>query len=205
MRLAGWLGLASVLVYVGTVMAGAWATPGYSHLAQPISALFAAEAPAAGPVAMAFMAYNILSLLFALGLMAGHRLPDLRASMFVVALVSLAGLVMNWFPMDAAGAPMSLTGVGHIVLASAQSLGSMLAMGLAARAYGMAAQRGMARTLWALLAGVFVTGILAAVLTGQAHPLAGLMERLTIGQYLLFVLFIAARTIARPSPDGPRI
>ena len=48
-------------------------------------------------------------------------------------------------------------------------------------------------------------GILAAVLTGQAHPLAGLMERLTIGQYLLFVLFIAARTIARPSPDGPRI
>ncbi|MHB1104555.1 MAG: hypothetical protein ACYC0C_17625 [Devosia sp.] len=107
--------------------------------------------------------------------------------------------------MDRVGEAVSAIGTAHLVLAGMASLLSMLAIFGGIRA----GRRGTRRVSALALAIVFVTGALAALGTASGWPLAGLLERMTIGTFLAWLAvyaFATARASAgRPSaPASPR-
>ena len=53
-------GVAAAALYVAIVDVSAAFTPGYSHVAQPVSSLYQAGAPLGLPIALAFVVYNVL-------------------------------------------------------------------------------------------------------------------------------------------------
>jgi len=55
-----WLGVAAAALYVAIVEIGAELTPGYSHVAQPVSSLYQTGAVLGVPIAVAFGVYNVL-------------------------------------------------------------------------------------------------------------------------------------------------
>jgi hypothetical protein len=177
-------GLTAPLVYFAVVVMAGLA-PGYSHLGQPISALYATGMPHGAQVATGFALYNLLVLGFAAGLRLWPRVA------LALAVTGLAGLVLALVPMDAAGAPMSPAGILHIILAAISSLASMATMLLAALALNATGHRRAARLTGLALALVFVSGGIAAMATANGWPLAGLYERLTIGSYLAWLLALA--------------
>lgn len=194
-------GVAAPLVYLATVIAGGWATPGYDHLDAPVSALFESGAPHALPISIAFAAYNLLLVAFGIGLGTAFRdrPPALRLAAAMVALNGLLGLVIELTPMDPTGAPATPAGIAHLVIAALLSLGSMAAM--AAAALGWRSMPGHGRAAAgtaAMLALVVVSGALAAVAATRGLPLMGLYQRLTIGTYLAWVLAVAAGTLREP-------
>ena len=62
-------GMAAPLVYAATVILGGLLTPDYSHVDQAISELTATGALRRGQVEMGFVFYNVLVVLFAVGLL----------------------------------------------------------------------------------------------------------------------------------------
>lgn len=178
MTLARIAGLSAPLVYLVAVLAGGAVTPGYNHLAMPISALLAGGG---GPwwLSGLFVAYNLLLLVFAWNC----RRRLLRWTLVASALVGIGMLAL---PMDTPGTPLSPAGLGHLMLAGLASLLSMLAIGAGAATLP-------SRASWAVLALVFVSGGLAAIGTAQAWSMAGLLERATIGLFLGWVFWLAWR------------
>jgi hypothetical protein len=89
------------------------------------------------------------------------------------------------------GAAISSTGAMHIVLAGLSSLTTMLSMLLMAFWFSKAPDR-RGYGLYSLISVfvVFLSGGLAAATVASRSPIAGLVERITIGGFLqwLFVL-----------------
>jgi len=184
-RLAAIAGLGAPSAYLATVLVGGALTPGYSHLTQPVSALFQGSAPLAAPVSAAFVIYNLLLMAFAIGLF--RTLPG-PATM--ILLNGAIGLVIELFPMDAPGAAMSFAGAIHIGLAAALVLTCTLAMGWAALEYRARHPHLFWSTL-TLLAIMLVAGGIAAQAAVIGWSWLGLFQRLTIAAYLVWVALLA--------------
>ena len=190
-------GIAAPLLYLATVVLGGWLTPDYSHLGLPVSALFAVGAPLAGPVSAAFILYNVLLIAFGLGLWAGGReypLP-LRLAAGMILLNGLFGLVIELFPMDAVGAPVTPTGITHMVLAGLLVLTCTAAMALVL--FGWRDRGAFAGGTALLLVLMLAGGALAAMAAAQAWPLVGLFQRITIGSYLVWIAWLALTALRR--------
>ena len=101
------------------------------------------------------------------------------------------GMLTLFFPEDPIGAQVSTIGILHIVLAGLSSIttmGSMLLLGLWFRRANATAGLGVYSLV--SVGFVFVTGGLLVVL-GIHSPVAGLVERLTIGGFLQWLFVIA--------------
>lgn len=201
-KLVSAAGLSAPLLYFCIVLIGGSITPGYDHLALPVSALFAAGALYATPISIGFVAYNLLLLFFGLGLFLGKwRKPwQLRLAAAMVLLNGLFGIVIELAPMDAQGTTVTATGIVHMVLAGLLVVTCMAAMGLAALGWH-AEKRSPAftRSTLVLLAIMFVSGAIAAIAAAQNWPLMGVYQRLTIGAYLIWIGAIALK------PQSPRL
>lgn len=201
-RLNAWMlcGVAAPLVYGVAVVLGGALRPGYSHLAQPVSDLIAEGAPHKPLLDTLFAGYNLLTAALGVGLLGRVRdsAPSGARSLGragAVALVSesVFGFVTLFFPEDAGGlgAAISTAGLLHIVFAGLSSLSSMLAVlltGLWLRSSPRWASLGR-HSLWSVGA-IFVSGGLAALLVARHSELGGLMERVTIGGFLQWVLVL---------------
>lgn len=192
-------GIAAPLLYLALVLIGGAITPGYNHVRDPISALIADQAPFSAPLGAGFLLYNLLFLIFAGSLAFGSRSLMWRAASFVLLAVALAGAVMIGFPMDAANAGMSATGLTHILLAIVQSLGSMIGIGLFSAAFWRTNRPMAAGLSLAALLVVLISGGLAAVAGAQSSPFVGLLERTTIGAFEIWLVFLAVTTIRNRS------
>ena len=188
-RLTSLAGLAAVLTYAATVLIGGWLTPGYSHLDQPVSALFALGAPYALPVSAAFILYNLLLIGFGAGLLGALRGP---AAMILAN--GAIGIAIEFFPMDAPGAPVSAAGLIHIVLAAGLVATCTLAMALAAIGWYRQRRIAPASVTAALLIVMLAAGLVAAQAATGGAPFLGLFQRLTIGAYLLWIALLAVTT-----------
>lgn len=189
-------GVAAVCTYCLAVILGAALYPGYSHLADTISSLTNPSAPNLGLMNGLFCLYNLACIAFGVGWGLRAVSATARAAAILVALCGLLGLVMFFFPQDAPGTAVSAKGAVHIALAGAMSLLSMAGMltrVLAERR--VPALKGMSTYSFVSVAAVFLTGGLAAAGVAGTWPVAGLLERLTIGAYLqwLAVQALAAR------------
>lgn len=186
-------GLAAPLAYLATVIIGGWLTPGYSHLHQPVSALFEAGAPLALPVSTAFVSYNLLLIAFGFGLLAAFRSGALfmRLAAAAIILNGVFGLVIELAPMDPLGADATIAGTLHLVLAGLLVVSCTAAMAFNLRGWTGRRARPLIAVTLVLLVVMLATGALAAMAAAQAWPLLGLYQRFTIGSYLLWVFMVA--------------
>jgi len=192
-------GIAAPLVYLATVAVGGWTTLDYSHLGDPVSALFAAGAPHALPISAAFVLYNLLLLAFGAGLLLSFRNEPiaLRIAALMVLQSGVYGIVIEAFPMDPMGAPATFAGIAHIVVAALLLFSTIAAMVYAVIGWlDLPEARGAALGTIGLLAIVLVFGALAALAATQGWPLLGLYQRITIGGYLVWLVAVAAALLS---------
>jgi hypothetical membrane protein len=194
-------GILAPIVYALTVVLGGILRPGYSHVAQAVSDLIATGAPNKALLDPLFAVYNLLVIAFAIGLFqhvhADHQKYK-KISGTVGALVLVAqgifGLATLIFPEPAGGMSAAITSTGamHIVFAGLSSLTTMLTillMGFWFRNSQYAHRYGLYSFI--SVAAVFLSGGLAAITVANQSPVAGLVERITIGGFLQWLLVIA--------------
>jgi hypothetical protein len=204
-----WTGVAAAALYVAIVEIGAELTPGYSHVAQPVSSLYQTGAALALPIALAFVVYNVLVALFGVGVamlardLAGRRARVGIAAGVAIVLVGVAGAIDDVFAQDPIGAAITTTGTLHIVFAGVASLLTVVAMILTA-AWLLARHdlRPLAVYSVASVVLILAFGPITAAATASGSPIMGLLERVTIFTFTLWmattsvVLLRATRTRA---------
>jgi hypothetical protein len=201
------LGILAPVVYAATVVWGATLVPGYNHMTDFISGLSQSGRTATGAVHWLFLLYNGLVLTFAMtSLRRLARGREWRMTFILLFAVATLGILMAPFPQDPAGDPMTVAGIIHIALAGLASLFSMGAIWFAGLAW-QRTKRGedLALFSFACLAIVFGSGLLAAAAAIGGWSLAGLLERVTIGTFELWLLVTAAAFVRRLLMHGVAI
>lgn len=192
-------GIFAPIVYVGTVILGGAIRPDYSHIAQPVSDLIASGAANKALLDPLFAIYNILVVMFAVGLLLSIRseaqskrirLGSIGA--VILVLEGLFGFITLFFPEDAGPiSEMTSTGQMHIVFAGLSSVTTMVTMlliGIWLRSVASLKRYGVYSFISLLV--VFVAGGLAAVSVANHSPLGGLIERITIGGFIQWLFVI---------------
>jgi len=202
-------GIFAPVVYVVTVVIGGAITPGYSHISQYVSELIQTGAPKKVILDPLFALYNILVILFGIGLFQYVRGVQrherkLVGTLGAITLVieGLAGFLTLFFPQDPIGSQITTTGTMHIILASVSSLTTMLSMlllGLWFRTIPTLRDLGLYSFIF--LSVVFVSGGFAARTIANSSPFNGLIERVTIGGFLLWLLVIGWRLYFSEVPN----
>lgn len=189
-------GILAPLVYVTTVVYGAAITPGYSHAAHAISSLVQAGAPLRWKIDPGFLIYNVLLLGFAAGLLrhfiSARQPRTLVGSAVALTVVPVLSLLMYFFPQDPVGSTPTTAGTVHLILALGTALLTILTMLLT----GAGARRcpPLQHLRWFAFADaifVLITGGLSTMGMALEWPIFGIIERLTIGGFELWVLVLA--------------
>jgi hypothetical protein len=181
-------GVLSSVLYVGIDQLAAVRHAGYHDFAsQTISELGARGAPTRQLVNPLFIAYDLLTIAFGVGVWLSARgNRPLRVVAAALTAIGVIGLPGPWlFPMNLRGVGGDLAhivGTGVIVLFIVTGLGfGAFALGRRFRVYSIA-------TLAATLAFGALTSVQAKGLaTGDPTPWIGLTERLCIGAFLVWV------------------
>jgi hypothetical membrane protein len=190
-------GIAAPLLYVAAVILGAALRPGYSHLSMAVSELIESGAPNKALLDVLFCGYNVLLVGFAWAVgmsVRGENVPLSVAGAVTLAAVGLLGLAMTlFFPMDPRGAPATVQGTLHLILAAALSLGTIVS--IAFIGFGLRLRGGFWIYSLVTAAVVLATGAFAATSAAQGSPVMGLAERLTICSFLQWVFVFAVRLV----------
>jgi hypothetical protein len=178
-------GLASVVLYIFTTIAGGILYPNYSHISQDVSQLTSTESPIRDLLNPLFLLYNILVTSFGIGLykLNKERLPRL-ASMFVI-LIGVLGAIVLLFPINTRGTQITFVGVVHIVLISVISLLTVAADFMYWRAY----KKVLSKLSFGAGIGFLIAGPIAAI--NVTSPYAGFFERIPIGIFLFWIVSVS--------------
>ena len=196
-------GLAAPILYVSTVIFGAAIRPGYNHILHAISELSAAGAPDKSMMDTLFSIYNLLVMAFALGLfrLAARRIEfgarwGGQWGAVVVGLVGLSGFAMFFFPQDPTGTPLTVAGTFHMVFAGFASLGSIAGVLLAA--FWFKSNPDLKKYwIYSLVSAliILISGGLTAAGMASGSPIFGLLERVTIGTFELWILIVSIKLL----------
>ena len=195
-------GMFAAVVYAGTVILGGLIRPGYSHLSKAISELVAEGAPNRSILSSLFLIYNLLLGAFGFGIFLKTKdQPRGQKSGYIgslaLILVGMAGISMELaFPQDPGGIPTTFAGTMHLIMAGVASLGTMVAiLFLASWFRGFTDLKRYLVYSWISVAIVFISGGLSAVAMANHHPFFGLIERITIGTFILWLFVIGRRMV----------
>lgn len=196
-------GILAPIVYVVTVLLGGILSPGYNHIAQPVSDLIAAGSPNKSILDLLFALYNLLVIAFSIGLVQyvrsdqqnRRRVMGTVGAFFLLA-QGIFGLLTLFFPEDMGGmsAGISRTGMMHIVFAGLSSITTMFTILLMGFWFQTSAHwQKYGRYSFISVGVVLVSGGLAAASVATGSSYGGLVERITIGGFLqwLFVISLA--------------
>jgi hypothetical protein len=191
---------AAVAAYVGTTIVGGAIVPGYSHLEDSVSSLTSPGEPYRLGLGVGYGLYNAAVALVAIGVLRTSR-PSRRVrigSTLLIAGAAAGVLMVEPFPQDPMGAPITPAGVVHIVLAGISALGLVAAAVL----YGTAWRTDPRwRAIWwgslAVAVAILVTGGVGAAFV--TSPVFGLLERFTQISFLTWfaVIGVTATRAAR--------
>jgi len=217
-------GCSAAILYTGTVILGGLIRPGYSHLFEAISELVADGAPNRSLLSSSFLLYNTLLSLFGIGLFlkansrSRGRISGSLGSLALTLLVGVAGILMELaFPQDPGGIPTTFVGTMHIVMASVASLGTMVAVSMLGLWFrNMAELKGYSTYSLISVAIIFISGGLTAAALAKGYPLFGLLERITIGTFIVWMFMVGLKMfqleeetsapmqfeVARSTPEG---
>lgn len=194
-------GVLSSLLYVGIDALAALRYGEYhSYVSQAISELGAVGAPTKELVDPLFLAYGVLLFAFGVGVWtsAGRR----RAWNIIGALligIALVGLITP--PMYLRGTGNVTTDLPHIILTGVIVLFILSAVGVGTGLYGRRWRLYSLGTILTLLASGAWTGFQASRLAAaQPTPLLGIVERINIGAYLLWVVSLAISLLRQKRP-----
>ena len=188
-------GVLSSLLYVGADLLAAVRYPDYhGFTSQAISELTAVGAPTKGLVEPLFIAYDILIIAFGVGVWASAgRKRALHLVGGLLVGIGAAGLVaMPFTPMNLRGTGNLSTDAPHIAVTGVIVLFILSAIGFGASLVGRRFRLYSYATLATLLIFGAWSGFEAARLAAQQPtPWLGVVERIHVGAYLLWVLVLA--------------
>jgi hypothetical protein len=187
-------GVVSSVLYAATDLLAGLRADGYSFRSQAVSELSAAGAPTRPLVVGLFTAYNALIVAFGAGVwMASGRSRAGRVAGALLIASAIGGqATMLFFPMDQRGAEQTVRGSMHPPLTLVMSLFIIGAMLAGAMLHGRRFRVYSIATILTLL----VFGVLAGrdaphLEAGEPTPTLGVMERINIYAYLLWVAVLA--------------
>jgi hypothetical protein len=202
-------GLLSSLMYVAFDLVAALRYPGYSLVNQAISELSAIDAPAAstslwkwlGPV------YGILFMAFTIGVLrSGRGNRALRTSGWIMLAFIGWGMLWPFFPMHQRGTETTASDLGHLILGGGSNVLILGFIGFGAFALGKRFRN------WSLatIAVFFLTAIgtftyVNEIGAGDPTPWLGIIERVMIYAYLLWVAVLAMALLLRDREGGARV
>jgi hypothetical protein len=191
-------GLGAAALYVGTVVLGGAIVPGYSHVTDSVSELTSPGAPYGGLLAWGFAGYNLAVILLAVGVrLASGTHRAVSAAVILLIACGLAGLLMiQPFPQDPMGSPVTPQGVVHIVLAGVSAVTLVVAAVLLGIGWRRDARFGrLSIPSFVAAAAILVTGGVGAALV--TSPVFGLLERSTQFSFLAWFAAIGVTAAGR--------
>lgn len=195
-----WCGILSSVLYLATDILGGLRYKGYSFTSQAISELMAIGAPSESFVDPLFILYGVLAVAFGAAVFqegAGRRRLRITGALLTAyAIACFTGPI--FFEMNQRGAGGAGSDLPHIVVTAVLVLLLLLAVGFGANALG---RRFRVYSL-ATLAIVIVFGALSApfgvrLAAGQATPGFGIIERIHVYAFLLWVAVFAIALLRR--------
>jgi len=199
-------GVLSSLVYVGYDLLAAVFHGGYhSFTTQTISELDARGAPTRAMITPLLILYDLLTIAFGAGVwMAARSGRALRVTAVTLIGLGALGLPGPWlFPMNLRGvggdvAHIVGTGVMVLLIVTGLAFGAF-ALGRTFRVYSFATM--LATLVFGALTSVQAKGLV----TGEPTPSIGIMERLCIGAFLLWVVVLAAALLRATEDRAPPV
>ena len=184
-------GIVSSLVYINIDLMSAARYPGYSLIDMAISELSAVGAPAEsarlwrirGP------AYGVLFLGFAIAVLrAGRENWHLRQSGWTMLVFVVWNMLWPLFPMHQRDAAKDASDIVHLVVGGGSLLLMLIFIGFGSHALGARFRRFSLATLAAVgLAGIGTFLYVPAMGAGGATPWLGVVERVMIYGYLVWI------------------
>jgi hypothetical protein len=193
-------GVASSVLYAVTDVLAGLRYDGYSFKSQAVSELSAAEAPTRPLVVALFTPYNALVIAFGVGvwMASGRRRTGRLTGALLIASAAIGQTTLSFFPMDQRGAELTSRGSMHPALTGVMSLCIVLAMVFAARLLGRRFRVYSIATILTLLVFGGLAGLDAPRLeAGEPTPRLGVMERINVYAYLLWVAVLAIALLRR--------
>lgn len=206
-------GLLSSLLYLATDIVGGLRYDGYSFTSQAISELAAIGAPSKPFVDPLFIAYDVLALIFGIGILreatGRNRALWITSAMLIgygavgLAVVVLAG--PDLFAMHQRGTGSLAADAPHIIITGALVLLLLLAIGFGAFALGKRFRVYSFATLLTLIVFGALTSMFAPRLAaGQPTPGMGILERIDVYSALLWLAVLSIALLRRPLSEAQR-
>lgn len=195
-----WCGIFSSLLYAATDVLGGLRYEGYSFTSQVISELMAVGAPSETFVDPLFIFYGLLAVAFGIGVFqegAGRsRLRIAGALLITYAIIGFTGPL--FFEMNQRGAVGAGSDLSHIVVTAALVLLLLLSVGFGANAFGKRFRAYSLATLLIVIGfGAVSASFGARLAAGQPTPGFGIIERIHIYAFLLWVAVFAIAFLRR--------
>lgn len=193
-------GVLSSLLYAATDFIGGMRYEGYSFTSQAISELMAVGAPSESIVDPLFLLYGVLAFAFGVGVMregtVRRRVRIAGALLTAYAIVGFAGPL--FFEMGQRGSGGAGSDFAHIVLTAALVLLLLLTVGVGANALGRRFGAYSVASLLVIIAfGAISVPFGARLAAGQPTPGFGIIERIHVYAFLLWVAVFAIALLRR--------
>jgi hypothetical protein len=200
-------GVLSSMAYVAVDQLSAARYPGYSFAHQAISELSAIGAPESSARLWSLLGpiYGVLFLAFAIAVLrAGRGNRSLRLTGGMLLAFVIWNLLWPLFPMHQRGTETSFTDLAHLGVGAGSLLLMLSFIGIGSMALG---KRFRAFSLATLLA-VVVSGVgtffyVRPMDAGAPTPFLGVVERVMIYAYLLWIAVLAIALFGLPSQRRP--
>jgi hypothetical protein len=197
-------GIGSSVLYVAMNIIGPMQYEGYSSLSQAVSELSAIGAPSRPLWVVLGIVYDVLLVAFGLGVLisAGGR-RTLRIAGGLLVAYGMIGFA--WPPMHQRGQGFTLTDTMHIAFSIVTVLLMLVAVGLSAAAMGKRFRRYSIATIVTLVVFGVLTGLDGPrIAANLPTPWVGLLERVNIAAFLLWVVVLAVILLRAQGAAVPR-
>jgi hypothetical membrane protein len=199
-------GVVSSLVYVTADLLCGLQYVGYSFTDQVISELSAIGAPTASLWGAMLSVYAVLLAAFTAGVLcaAGDNQRLRRTGWLLVAFV-LSGPLWSFVPMHRRGEEFTWTDAGHIALGGGTVLLLTSVVGMGAGALGRRFRRYSIATMTTIfVAGIATFGYVGRMMAQQPTPGAGVVERISLYAFLLWIGVLATSLRQHDVSTTPR-
>jgi len=194
----GLLASISYLVYV--VIGGFLSEKGYSHLNNAISELpyfvpkndFVYLSKLTTIYAIALIFFSIIAFID----LKNYKSKLCRIAFLLLLFNSVSGIMMVFFPMDERGTQTTILGVGHLVLAGLCAIFSILTplfAGIGFKNIPKFKHLAVYSIISSII--IFVSGGITAAGAANEFKYFGIVERITIGTYIIWILVISIQML----------
>ena len=186
------LGIIGPLTYIIAVFMGGALRGDYNPFYNSISEFLIPGSPNLLVLSILFAIYNVSLILFSYGIFQDPKLAKgktLKVATVMIALIGILGLLFIFFPQDPRGAPATLAGTIHLILAGITSPLTILAVFLAG--FSFRKERKNKPFAWYSYLSVLViliSGGMTAASIANNSLYGGLLERITIFTFLVWVM-----------------